>query len=134
VRTLQLFAPRRDAGAIVFDFGGGHAVFDRLDNVFALLGDPRTHNIVQAVWAFHDNQTRAEGCAANRLAAQRCVALLVGRRRVSNAQCEQFNGGDPKYQQRERYRIVFKPNTHDVCTLPDQLIASNPCIGRTQMV
>jgi hypothetical protein len=31
----------------------------------------------------------------------------------SNAQCEQFDGGNPKHEKCERYRIVFEPNTHD---------------------
>ncbi|MGA7454643.1 MAG: hypothetical protein WBW73_26465 [Rhodoplanes sp.] len=38
---MQLFAPHRDAGEIVFDFGGGHAVLNRLDNVLAMLGKGR---------------------------------------------------------------------------------------------
>ena len=31
----------------------------------------------------------------------------------SKAECEQFNGGNPKHENCERYRIVFEPNTHD---------------------
>jgi hypothetical protein len=31
----------------------------------------------------------------------------------SNAQCEQFDGANPKHENCERYWIVFEPNTHD---------------------
>jgi hypothetical protein len=40
------------------------------------------------------------------------------RQSSSNAQCEQFNGGNPEHQHRERYRIVFEPNTHDTPHMP----------------
>ena len=34
-QRFQLFAPRRDAGEIVLDLGGRHAVLDRLDQMFS---------------------------------------------------------------------------------------------------
>jgi hypothetical protein len=58
-------------------------------------------------------------------AVHKCARPLLGRRARlrrdsydrgpggSNAQCEQFNGGNPKHENCERYRIVFEPNTHD---------------------
>ncbi len=40
-QRFQLVAPRHDASEIVFDFGGGHPVLDRLDDVLALLSESR---------------------------------------------------------------------------------------------
>ena len=42
------------------------------------------------------------------------------RRSSSNAQCEQFNCGNPECQNCERYRIVFKPDTHDILHSADR--------------
>jgi hypothetical protein len=37
-QRFQLLAPRHDASEIVFDFGGGHPVLDRLDDVLRISG------------------------------------------------------------------------------------------------
>jgi hypothetical protein len=42
-----------------------------------------------------------------------CGGTVTIAGRGSNAQCEQFDGGNPKHENCERYRIVFEPNTHD---------------------
>ncbi len=41
--------------------------------------------------------------------------------RKSKAECKQFNGGDPAYQDGECHRIVFEPNTHDIPHIADRV-------------